>query len=285
MKLSVALAAVFFGCFGPLVRVLQTSPIFNLCLLSVVAAVCHATTDGLNYFFCSDSKPLKAADSLLLPWLLFLSRCGLLFAYAILPVSVVLPLFFSWVPLSGFVDLWDGSKNGRNVFVDRKQKQKAILVVGGIVCLLLSVQGWRRSNVILALVATLVASVSTAFRMTWLRHHVGYLDNSQKVAVQNVLLGIVGCVLFLAHPTVTHKVTFEQCVILVAYGLGMHVAYLSVFEGFESQYVIDTSYNLLVELVVATVLSAAILNEWSFDDNKIYLNAAGIAAIATSVVY
>jgi drug/metabolite transporter (DMT)-like permease len=134
----------------------------------------------------------------------------------------------------------------------------------GVTVLVLSNRPSQRNRRFWAATAILlVAAACTAARIVWLRRRATLATKEQKIEAQNSILGAAACTYLLLQPSVAQRVPTVSVVLWIVYSIGTYVAYLSLFEGFESSDVTTTASDLLAELLLATVLGMVVMGEYA----------------------
>ena len=292
----VALSAVFYGLIGPFVKIMATDPITGALLASLASGAVHGTTSVANLARCTDVRAAPVWAVLGSGWLFAVTRVALFVAYVLLPVSIALPLFFIWVPLAAVAD-WFMSTRGSHSYrgsahTGSELAMRAVLALCGAVLLVLS-DRWdvRSRSVILGLFLVIVAAAANAARVIVTKYHLMTLNPTDRVASANWLLAVVAGVSFLRRPDVLATLGVNQFLGWTAFGLGVFIAHANVVNELESLSVTDTSFTLLLELLVAVIAGLVFLGEYRQSQTVMIGTVAvplskllGLAAIATASV-
>uniref|UniRef100_A0A6C0KE09 Uncharacterized protein n=1 Tax=viral metagenome TaxID=1070528 RepID=A0A6C0KE09_9ZZZZ len=268
MNLQVALAAIFFGAMGPMARTTGVGPASIVCITSLAVAMCHLHSDAVLQLACADRRPLRVDIAFAVAWLYAVTKICLAIAYVHLPSSTALPMFFLWVPLTELYEVWRGKH------LELRDSVRMVCVVLGVLILATSDAALPDNRLrATAMVAVVMAAAATAVRMSLLRESTGLLTAQQKTAVQNSLVGAAAAAVMLVKPSLISAVPARALLLWVAYGLGLYVAYLSLFQGFEEANVANTAYSLLLELLTAVCFGVFILGEIRM---AVFTNIAGV---------
>lgn len=293
----VALSAVFFGLVGPFVNVIGTNPVVGALLASLVSGAVHGTTTVANLARCKDVRLVPSWAVLTAGWLFATMRVALFVGYVLLPVSLALPLFYTWVPAAAVAD-WilttkgDQSYRG-NTQGGRDLALRLALTVTGAAVLIVSDRFEGRSMwaVIGGVGLVLLAAAATAARVIVTKYHLLTLSATDRVASSNWLIATVAAVLFLHHPPVLKGLDATTVLAWVAFGLGLFVANANFMNELENLTVSEVSFALLLELFVAVLVGLLLLGEHRnarmLAVGGVRVPAAkllGLAAIAVAVV-
>lgn len=264
----VALSAVFFGLVGPFINIMGTNPVVAALLTSLTVGVVHGTTGVANLARCNDVRVAPSWAVLTAGWLFAAMRIGLFLGYVLLPVSLALPLFYTWVPMAAAADYLVTTKGGESyrgsILSAKDVAMRAGLTTLGAAVLVASERFQRRSvrTVVLGVVLVVLAAAANAARVIVTKYSLLMLSANDRVAASNWLLAAAAGLVFVRHPEAVGGMTLTQLLIWIAFGLGLYIATANVMNELEHLSVSDVAFTLLLELFVAVIAGVVVLGEY-----------------------
>ena len=293
-KPLVALAASFFGTYGPMVRISTDVPILIVALTSVVVATLASTTLIVNRHGCVAEIPVT--DACLVATLYAASKFFLTSAFGMIPVTVAQPVFFFWIPLvmifESLYKKW--FEPGIEFTVTTKNKIASALLLLGIATLIYA-DFPSEGNVLTYLSGImwcLMAAAATATRIVVVKYRLQKASPQLQTTLQSWAVGIAGCILLMQRAYEGDAVLGgDKALLWMCYSVGIYVAYIALYEGLQNQTATTTAASVSIELLVGALLGLIMLGEFKNTTQTKFLGqnlpihkVAGLMLVGSSFV-
>ena len=264
-KPLIALAATFFGTYGPMVRISGDIPVLIVALTSTIVATLASTTVAVNKRSCVTE--VDVADACLIALLYATTKFFLTWAFGMIPVTLAQPVFFIWIPLTilfeSIYTTWFEPEI--DFAVTDKHKISSVLLLLGIVVLIYADLP-NENNVqkyLGGILCCILAATATATRIVLLKYRMSSASPHLQISLQSWAIGIAGCV-FLIMRTYGGGATLmgDNWLLWASYSVGIYIAYIALYTGLRDKTASTTAATVSIELLVGAVLGLVMLREF-----------------------